>query len=346
MFLTVSTDDGATASSHAGTPPASGGDHTTTDQQTSGPRESSNSASQASSGNRQSGGQVSPGPDGQLGSEKTPSSSSTDSTVGDSNDQDTHSRLNQGTPSPTPNNLDIDPKVEQNSDSPKMNEPGFTFGGSEGSSAEPGPSEPSDQEGEGGTEAANNEDPEMEKVRARERYKEQLEKQRVELLHQQAVERRQQQQQQEEVQDMSASDSKQFQRTSSKTLLEKERERLLQQQQQQQKQQQKQQQSDEEGKRTHKSQINVESRSNSQQSLYDSGMEEQDGVDGGRGIGEDGGSGEMGSDSGEGGDGSAAGEDVKREGGGEGERGGEGEAEDETCDPQTPGDCPEIKDGR
>ena len=201
-----------------------------------------------------------------------------------------------------------------------------------------------ERERESSTEEVSDDDVEREKVRAKEQYMNELQEQRDELLHQQTLER-QQQQWQEERDDASGGESKPAQRTSGKTLLDKERERLLQQQQQQQ-----QQEGHVEERGNRQSQINVESVTNSQQSLYDSGREEQpENADRGiRESGEDGDSGEKGRDGGtpgargEGGDLGAGGEDVRweREG-----REGEGESEDRTCDSQTPGDCPEIKDG-
>ena len=125
-------------------------------------------------------------------------------------------------------------------------------------------------------------------------------------------------------------------RTFDRTLLDKERERLLQQQQHQQQQEQR---DDVEEERSRLSEMNVESLTNSQQSLYDSGRDEQPDSDGGGGESSVGGEERSeGVLAGEG----VGGEDVRGEVGGGGEEGG---AEDGTCDPLTPGDCPDINDG-
>ena len=302
---------------------ASDGDQSTTGHHT--PDQTGTSISQAQTGG---------------GPEVTPSSSNADYTVEDSNEQGDRDKHSEGTPSPYPSDIDTDSRIEHESDATETEDAYNDQNGEP--SPEPGVSEASERERESSTEEVSDDDVEREKVRAKEQYMNELQEQREKLLHQQTLER-QQQQWQEERDDASGGESKPAQRTSGKTLLDKERERLLQQQQQQQQQQE----GHVEERGNRQSQINVESVTNSQQSLYDSGREEQpENADRGiRESGEDGDSGEKGRDGGtpgargEGGDLGAGGEDVRWE------REGEGESEDRTCDSQTPGDCPEIKDG-
>ncbi|CAI8042532.1 Protein sel-1 homolog 1 [Geodia barretti] len=189
--------------------------------------------------------------------------------------------------------IDTDSRIEHESDATETEDAYNDQNGEP--SPEPGVSEASERERESSTEEVSDDDVEREKVRAKEQYMNELQEQREKLLHQQTLER-QQQQWQEERDDASGGESKPAQRTSGKTLLDKERERLLQQQQQQQQHQE----GHVEERGNRQSQINVESVTNSQQSLYDSGREEQpENADRGiRESGEDGDSGEKGRDGG------------------------------------------------
>ena len=192
-------------------------------------------------------------------------------------------------------------------------------------------------ESEGGSEAVSGGDTDRDEVMAREQYRRELQEQREQLLQ------RQQQQQ-----DTGGGESKSPQRTTGQTLLDRERERLLEQQKNQQ-----QQEAQDEKEGSHHSQINLESSTNRQQSLYDSGREGESrphsdslepSIRGGSGAGGDGGKSDM--VPGETGGGSGEGEGVSPGGGGEpGSEESSDEAGDGKCDPATQADCPEVKDG-
>ena len=196
------------------------------------------------------------------------------------------------------------------------------------------------------------------RVQVRERYRRELQEQRERLMHQQTLEQEQLQQQLEQEDRDSEDDGDKDTHTTSKTLLAKERQRLLHEQKllqllQQQRQRQQQQWQDREGgEEVYESEINLDDHA---ESLYDSGREPDTEVGGGRSGGD---SGEPGDDS-DSGEPGAGGEGGVREtselgGGGDGVKGeareggevesGE-ESEENTCDPETPGDCPEVKEG-